>query len=345
MGREALNAVEEARDQIGSLIGASGDEICFTSGATEADNLALKGAAFALRKQGRHIVSQRTEHKAVLDTLAYLEGCGFEVTYLDVDAEGLISPKDFEAAIHKETILASVMAANNEIGTINPIGELATFAHGHGALFHTDAVQAIGHIPVDVRASGVDFLSASAHKFNGPKGIGFLFIRKGLKLDSLLDGGQQERGFRAGTENVASIVGMATALKSNCECMDKNIAHLNKLTSLLRDGIGKFFKGVVYPGVGEAPQLPGFTCVSFPTCSAEGLLHMLDLKGIAVSAGAACDSKNTQISHVLKAINAGKDVARSTIRISLGIENTSDDVATILAALRAIVCATEKLRG
>jgi cysteine desulfurase len=233
--------------------------------------------------------------------------------------------------------LVSVMMANNEIGTINPIHLLSEFAHKRGALFHTDAVQAVGHIPIDVREMGVDFLSASAHKFNGPKGIGFLFIRKGVKLEPLLNGGQQENGLRAGTENVASIVGMATALKLNCDRMDKTAEHLENLTLRLRDGIDRIFPDAIYLGDGVAGQLPGFTSVSFLGHPAEGLMHMLDLKGIAVSTGAACDSKNTKISHVLKAVNATNEIARSTVRITLGPENTVADVDVILAALKRIL--------
>lgn len=230
--------------------------------------------------------------------------------------------------------LVSIMTANNEIGTVNPIHLLSDLAHKRGAFFHTDAVQAVGHIPIDVQEMGVDFLSASAHKFNGPKGIGFLFIRKGVKLEPLLNGGQQENGIRAGTENVASIVGMATALKINCERMEENAAHLKNLTLRLRDGINRIFPDAVYLGDGVTDQLPGFVSVAFPGHSAEGLLHMLDLKGIAVSAGAACDSKNTQVSHVLKAVNATNEIAHSTIRITFGFENTTAEVDAIVSVLR-----------
>lgn len=227
--------------------------------------------------------------------------------------------------------------ANNEIGTINPMHLLSEFAHKRGALFHTDAVQAVGHIPIDVQEAGVDFLSASAPKFKGPKGIGFLYIRKGVKLEPLLNGGQQENGLRAGTENVASIVGMATALKVNCERMDENAAHLENLTLHLRDGIDRIFLNAVYLGDGVAGQLPGFTGVSFPGHPAEGLLHMLDLKGIAVSSGAVCDSKNTKVSHVLKAVNATNDIAKSTIRITFGVENTIEDVNAVVSAVRCLL--------
>lgn len=232
--------------------------------------------------------------------------------------------------------LVSVMTANNEIGTINPIHLLSEFAHKRGALFHTDAVQAVGHIPIDVCEMGIDFLSASAHKFNAPKGIGFLYIRKGQKLRSL-DGGQQENGSRAGTENVAAIVGMAIALKNNCARMDEISAHLEELTLHLRMGIERFYDNPVFLGSGIGSQLPGFTSVSFPGHPAEGRMHMLDLKGIAASTGAACDSRNTRVSHVLNAINAPNDIAHSTIRITFGSENTPADVDAILSALKQIL--------
>lgn len=328
--RNPREAVREARATIAKCINAEPEEIFFTSGGTESDNWVIKGSS------GRLLVSSY-EHHAVLNAVASEAKRGRDVVYVRPKVGkggGYIMPERL-SKVWKEGIgLVSVMTANNEIGTINPIHLLSEFAHKRGALFHTDAVQAVGHIPIDVQEMGVDFLSASAHKFNGPKGIGFLFIRKGVKLESLLDGGQQENGLRAGTENVASIVGMATALMMNCERMEENTEHLENLTARLRGGIDRIFPDAIYLGDGVAGQLPGFTSVSFPGHPAEGLLHMLDLKGIAVSTGAACDSKNTKISHVLKAINATNDIALSTIRITLGWGNTEADVKAILAALR-----------
>lgn len=328
--RNPREAVREARATIAKCINAEPEEIFFTSGGTESDNWVIKGSS------GRLLVSSY-EHHAVLNAVASEAKRGRDVVYVRPkvgNGGGYIMPERL-SKVWKEGIgLVSVMTANNEIGTINPIHLLSEFAHKRGALFHTDAVQAVGHIPIDVQEMGVNFLSASAHKFNGPKGIGFLFIRKGVKLESLLDGGQQENGLRAGTENVASIVGMATALMMNCERMEENTEHLENLTARLRDGIDRIFPDAIYLGDGVAGQLPGFTSVSFPGHPAEGLLHMLDLKGIAVSTGAACDSKNTKISHVLKAINATNDIALSTIRITLGWGNTEADVKAILAALR-----------
>ncbi len=280
------------------------------------------------------------EHHAVLNAVGSEARRGRDVVYVHpkvASGGGYIMPEKLSKAWKDGIGLVSIMTANNEIGTINPVHLLSEFSHQRGALFHTDAVQAVGHIPIDVKEVGVDFLSASAHKFNGPKGIGFLFIRKGVKLDPLLNGGQQESGLRAGTENVASIVGMATALKVNCERMEENAAHLEDLTFRLRDGINRIFPNAVYLGDRVLGQLPGFTSVSFPGCPAEGLLHMLDLKGIAVSTGAACDSKNTKVSHVLKAINATNEIARSTIRITFGPENTIYDIDAILAALKMIL--------
>lgn len=331
--RKPREAVREARAAIAMCINAEPEEICFTSGGTEADNWVVKGS------EGGMLVSSY-EHHAVLNAVASEARRGRDVVYIRPkvgNGGGYVMPERLSKAWKDGIGLVSIMTANNEIGTINPIHLLSGFVHKRGALFHTDAVQAVGHIPIDVREMGVDFLSASAHKFNGPKGIGFLFIRKGVKLEPLLNGGQQENGLRAGTENVASIVGMATALKVNCERMNKTAGYLDDLTSRLRDGIDRIFPGAIYLGDGVAGQLPGFTSVSFPGHPAEGLMHMLDLKGIAVSTGAACDSKNTQISHVLKAVNATNEIARSTVRITLGPENTAADVAAILAALKRIL--------
>ena len=328
----ARKAMEEARATIAKCINSEPEEIFFTSGGTEADNWVIKGSSGGL------MVSSY-EHHAVLNAAASEARKGRGVVYVRPkvgNGGGYIMPEKLAKAWKDDIGLVSVMTANNEIGTINPVHLLSEFAHKRGVLFHTDAVQTVGHVPVDVREMDVDFLSASAHKFNGPKGIGFLFIRKGQKLNPLLDGGQQELGLRAGTENVASIVGMATALQLNCERMEENAEHLDDLTWRLREGIDRFFKNAVYPGESMTGQLPGFTSVSFPGHPAEGLLHVLDLKGIAVSTGAACDSKNTQISHVLKAVNATNEIARSTIRITFGPENTIEDVDAILAALKTM---------
>lgn len=330
--RRPREAVRKARAAIAECIGAEPEEIFFTSGGTEADNWAVKGT------DGGLMVSAY-EHHAVLNAAQSEAGRGRDVVYVRPkvgSGGGYVMPEKLSKEWKDGIGLVSVMTANNEIGTVNPINLLSEFAHKRGALFHTDAVQALGHVPIDVREMGVDFLSASAHKFNGPKGIGFLYMRKGVKQNPLIHGGQQEAGLRAGTENVAAIVGMAAALQFNCERMEQNANHLDDLVVQFKDGLERF-ADVVYPGAGVCPQLPGFISVSFPGHPAEGLMHMLDLRGIAVSTGAACDSRNTQISHVLKAINAPKDIAASTIRITLGPENTQQDIDTILSELKTML--------
>jgi cysteine desulfurase len=274
------------------------------------------------------------EHHSVLNAAASEALNGREVVYVIPKKHGFFTPETLSKKWFDGIRIVSVMTANNEIGTVNPIELLAEYVHKKGALLHADAVQAVGHIPINVRELGVDFLSASAHKFNGPKGIGFLYIRKGLELKRFIHGGQQEGGFRAGTENVAAIVGMAEALKFNCENMERNTEHLNNLAEKLCDGIGCFAKDAIFNGFSFCDHLPGFVSVSFPYHSAEGIMHILDLKGIAVSTGAACDSKSTQVSHVLKAIHLPMKYAKGTIRITLGIENTENDVFAILRALK-----------
>lgn len=326
--KPARKAMDDARVTIAKCINAEPDEIFFTSGGTEADNWAIKGSSGVL-------MVSAYEHHAVLNAAASEVRRGRKVLYAQPNPGGDLTADMLARAWKGKFGLVSVMAANNEIGTVNPVGDLAKFAHGCGALFHTDAVQAVGHIPIDVKDMEVDLLSASAHKFNGPKGIGFLFVWKGIELEPIIHGGQQEGGMRAGTENVASIVGMAKALHMNCERMEENADRLKKLTVRLREGISRICDDVVFPGNGR--QLPGLTSVAIKDHSGEGLMHMLDLKGIAVSTGAACDSKNTQISHVLQAIGLPSKVAKSTIRIALGPTNTLFDVDAILAALQVIL--------
>lgn len=325
--KKPREAVWGARETIARCIGAEPDEIFFTSGGTEADNWVMKGSVGGL------MVSSY-EHHAVLNAAASEVALGRRVCYCKPKMEGSVWSDKITAAWQDGVKLVSVMAANNEIGSRNGLSHLAHHIHARGALFHTDAVQAVGHIPINVKADGVDFLSASAHKFNGPRGVGFLYMRKGLSLKPLMNGGQQEAGLRAGTENVAAIVGMATALKGNCDNLDRNAEYLDGLKDQLVDGIMQLSKDAYFPGAKFDCQLPGFVCVSFPGRSAESIVHILDLKGIAISAGAACDSKNTQISHVLKAIHLPRQYAEGTVRITLGIENTQDDVGNILAALR-----------
>lgn len=319
-------AIAVARATIAECIGASPEEIFFTSGGTESDNWIIRGS------DGGLLVSTY-EHHAILNAAAKELMCGREVAYVNPEREGYLKPDTLLKNWKGGTKLVSIMMANNEIGAINPISSLSEIAHSQGAFFHTDAVQAVGHIPINVQKEGIDSLSASAHKFNGPKGIGFLYVRQGLMLNPLINGGQQEFGFRAGTENIASIVGMAAALKFNCDHMRRNVNHLRKLVAHFCDGVETLIDKVVFLGLSPYSQLPGFVSVAFPGHSAEGLMHLLDLKGIAVSTGAACDSKNTQLSHVLKAINVPRVIAESTIRITFGPENTIAEVDAILAAL------------
>ncbi len=332
--RKPKKALAEARATIAYCINASPDEIYFTSGGTESDNWAIKGTVFS-EKLGSEVITSSIEHHAVLRACESIEKLGCSVKYLGVTPNGVITPESLEETITDRTKLVSIMLVNNEIGSLQPIKELSTISHSHGALFHTDAVQAIGHIPVDVKELGIDLLSASAHKFNGPKGVGFLYIRKGVSIDSYASGGAQEHGARAGTENVAGIVGMAKALEVNCRRMQASEIQLRKLEAIIIDAlnIGK----VDYIRNGDINHLPGNISLSFKDCNGEALLHRLDLMGIIVSTGSACDSVNTQVSHVIKAIGLDEKYALGTIRISLSQDNTEDDVKSIAEAILKII--------
>lgn len=323
-------AVGVARTTIAMCIGADPEEIVFTSGGTESDNWVLKGTSGG-------IMVSAYEHHAVLNAAANEAFFGREVVYVSPKACGQLMPETLARKWTAGIKLVSIMMANNEIGTINPISLLAQFAHGRSALFHTDAVQAVGHVPIDVHEMGVDFLSASAHKFNGPKGIGFLYIRKGVCLKQLIHGGQQEFSLRAGTENVPYIVAMAAALKWNCEHMQVHTAHLTALTDYFKSALLELLPNAYFPGTGSDEQLPGLVSVSLPGYPAESLTHLLDLKGIAVSTGAACDSRRTQVSHVLRAIRLPMSLAKCTIRFSFGAENTKKEIDSILEALKVIL--------
>ena len=332
--REPKKAVKEAREIIASCIGALPEEIFFTSGGTESDNWAIKGCALSGGREDV-IITSSIEHHAILRSCAAVEQIGYPVAYLPVDHSGTVLPAKLSEYITDRTRLVSIMLANNEIGTIQPIEELSEIAHQHGAIFHTDATQAVGHIPVDVNKQDIDMLSASAHKFNGPKGIGFLYIRKGIKISPLLDGGSQEQGLRAGTENVASIVGMAVALKLSCEAMRERAEHLHKLEWLLLQKLTE--NKLDYRYNGGKSHLPGLLSLSFKGADGEALLHRLDLMGISVSTGSACNSKSTELSHVLRAIDVPEEYAFGTIRVSFGYENTEEDVERIAAALKKII--------
>jgi cysteine desulfurase len=324
--RKPKQALKEARAIIAQCINAEPEEIFFTSGGTESDNWAIKGVAFADATKHTIITSQ-IEHHAILRACEDVEKLGCPVIYLPVTKEGVVTPEVLNSAITSDTRLISIMYANNEIGTIEPIKELCEIAHRNGALFHTDAVQAVGHIEIDVKALGVDMLSASAHKFNGPKGIGFLYIKKGTPINSYASGGAQEFGMRAGTENVASIVGMAVALKKNCERIQEATRHLLTCETLLIEKLNN--AGVDFVRNGSDNHIPGNISLSFRSADGETILHRLDLMGICVSTGAACDSVNTKVSHVLDAIGTEEEYAEGTIRISLSSINTIIEVNTI----------------
>lgn len=332
--RNARRAVSEAREKIASAIGANADEIYFTSGGTEADNWALKSIAFRQPNQRGRIITSAVEHHAILNTCAFLERIGFEVTYLPVDRHGIVSCKDLADALIKGTVLVSVMTANNELGTIEPIAELAEAARQHNVLFHTDAVQAVGHIPVNVEKLGVDLLSASAHKFNGPKGIGFLYIRKGTAIEAFIHGGGQEKGMRSGTENIAGIVGMAAALEEHLETMIEDAVQCERLRAKLIDLLRKAGLDFVINS-GES-HIPGSLSISFRGAKGEMLLHRLDLMGIAIAVGSACNAKETKLSHVIQAIQIPEEYRNGTVRITLGADNDDRQIEEIASGLNRI---------
>ena len=335
-GRDAHRAVDAARKQVAAAIGATAPEIYFTAGGSESDNWAIKGTAFAKRKKGNHIITSAIEHHAVLHTCAWLEKQGFEVTYLPVDEFGMVNPADVEKAITDKTILISIMAANNEIGTLQPIAEIGKIAHDHGILFHTDAVQAISAIPIDVNAMNIDMLSMSAHKFHGPKGIGVLYIRKGVRIESFVQGGAQERGQRAGTENLAGIVGMGKAIELATQNLTENAARMTALRDKLIDGILERIPDVRLNGH-RTNRLPNNVNVSVRYVEGEALLLRLDLAGIAGSSGSACTSGSLDPSHVLLAIGLPHEIAHGSLRLTLGTDTTEADIDYVLDKLPGIV--------
>lgn len=327
--RAAKKALKEARATIAGCICALPEEIYFTSGGTESDNWAVKG----LQSFGddRAVVTSKIEHHAILNACAATERMGFPVGYLPVDKHGIVLPKVLCDVITSKTKLVSIMLANNEIGTIEPVKELAQIAHAQGALFHTDAVQAVGHIPIDVNALGVDMLSASGHKFNAPKGIGFLYIKKGVNIHPYADGGAQEFGMRAGTENVAAIVAMAAALKKNCDNMQETQRKLLRMETEFIQTLDD--AGTDYIRNGSPNRIPGNINISIRGANGEMLLHRLDLKGICISTGSACDSINTKVSHVIEAIEVPAAYAQGTIRVSFGAMNYEDDARTVAKSI------------
>lgn len=335
-GQKAKEALEEARKTIASLIGADPGEILFTSGGSEADNQAIVSAAQLGRKAGKkHIISSAFEHHAVLHTLAKLEKEGFEVTLLDVHENGRIVPSEVKDAIRDDTCLVTIMAANNEIGTIQPIREIGAICRERKVPFHTDAVQAISHIPVNVKEDNIDLLSASAHKFHGPKGVGFLYARKGIRLTNLIEGGAQERGKRAGTENVPGIAAMATALAEACAHMEENAAHMTAMRDRLIAGLQQ----IPHSALNGDPvhRLPGNVNFCFEGIEGESLLLLLDDKGIEASSGSACTSGSLDPSHVLLAIGRVHDVAHGSLRLSIGEEITEEDVDYLVRSVRETV--------
>ena len=336
IGQRAKEALEEARTEVAAAINAEPREIYFTSGGSEADNQALRSAAeIGKRKGKKHIISTAFEHHAILHTLNRLEKEGFEITLLPVHEDGLVVPQELEAAIREDTCLVTIMTANNEIGTIQPIAEIGAICKKHGVLFHTDAVQAVGHLPTDVKASQIDMLSASAHKFHGPKGTGFLYVRRGVPLTNLIEGGAQEKGKRAGTENIPGIMSMTAALKEAVAGIEKNSAH----QAALRDRLIVGLKEIPHSALnGDAvKRLPGNVNFCFEGIEGESLLLLLDDKGISASSGSACTSGSLDPSHVLLAIGRVHDVAHGSLRLSLGEEITEEEVDYIIQSVREVV--------
>ena len=335
-GRTAHKAVDQARRQVAAAIGAQPQEIYFTAGGSESDNWAIKGTAFARQSKGNHIITSAIEHHAVLHTCAWLEKHGFEVTYLPVDVFGRVDPADVEKAITDKTILISIMAANNEIGTLQPIREIGAIARAHKVLFHTDAVQAVGAIPLDVNELNVDMLSMSGHKFHGPKGIGVLYIRKGVRIDTLIHGGAQERGLRAGTENLPGIVGIGKAIELATANLEENAARMTALRDKLIDGILERIPDVRVNGH-RTERLPNNCNVSIRYIEGEAMLLRLDLAGIAGSSGSACTSGSLDPSHVLLAIGLPHEIAHGSLRLTLGTDTTEQDIDAVLDTLPGIV--------
>lgn len=340
-GQKAFRAVDNARQQVADALGAEKDEIFFTSGGSEADNWAIKGAAALGEKKGKkHIITTKIEHHAVLHTVSALEKQGFTVTYLDVYDNGIVKVEDVEKAITDETCLVTIMYANNEIGTIQPIAEIGKLCKEKGVLFHTDAVQAVGHVKIDVKEQNIDMLSLSGHKFHAVKGIGALYCKKGIRLPNLIEGGAQERGRRAGTENVPGIVGLGVAITDMCENIDENAKKVSALRDRLFEGASKISHSRINGD--KEKRLPGNFSMCFEGIEGESLLLMLDMQGVSASSGSACTSGSLDPSHVLLAIGLKHEVAHGSLRLSLSENNTVEDVDYILEVLPPIV---ERLRA
>lgn len=336
LGSAGKKAINEARRTIAGAVGAKPEEIYFTAGGTEADNWAVKAAAESRGAEGKHIITTKIEHHAVLHTCAYLEKKGYEVTYLDVDGDGLVDVRALKTAIRPDTILISVMFANNEIGTIEPIREIGSLAREHGILFHTDAVQAFGQVPIDVEEMNIDMLSASAHKLNGPKGTGMLYIRSDVKIRSFVHGGAQERNRRAGTENVPGIVGFAAAVRRAQRIMEEKARKERELRDYL---IGRIESEIPYCRLNghREKRLPGNANISFRFIEGESLLIMLDMRGVCASSGSACTSGSLDPSHVLLAIGLKHEEAHGSLRMTLSEENTKEELDQVVGHLKEIV--------
>ena len=335
-GREVKTVLEESRERVAELINAAPREIYFTSGGTESDNLAIKGTAFANRKKGKHIITSKIEHPAILESCKFLEEEEFEVTYLPVDGQALIDPDDLKKALRKDTILVSIIHGNNEVGTIEPIEELCKISKDKGVYFHTDAVQTVGKIPVDVQESNLDMFSISGHKIYGPKGVGAIYVRKGTRIAAWSHGGHHERSRRAGTENVPDIVGLAKAVEIAGRDMEKQSRHLKNLTEAFYRKVTQVIPDVLLNGHLEK-RIPGTLNLSFKAVEGESIILSLDLKGVAVSTGSACASGSLEPSHVLSAMGVAPEIAQAAIRFSFGRENTMEDVDYLVGILPEIV--------
>ena len=334
-GRKAKELLDTAREQVANALGAEPGEIYFTAGGSESDNWAIKGVAHKFAKKGKHLITTAIEHHAVLHSMKSLEKEGFEVTYLPVDSEGFVTAEQVEKAIRPDTILVSVMFANNEIGSVEPIAEIGEVCKKHGVLFHTDAVQAVAHIKIDVKAMNIDMLSLSGHKFNAPKGVGALYIRKGITIPNLIDGGQQERGKRAGTENIPAIVGMGYAIEVATSELDERMSRVRKMRDRLRD---ELMRRIPYAKLNTPENsLPGTLNISFQYIEGESILLMLDMNGICASSGSACTSGSLDPSHVLLAIGLPHEIAHGSVRMSIDHNNTEEEIDHIIDTLPKII--------
>lgn len=334
-GRKAKELLDTAREQVANALGAEPGEIYFTAGGSESDNWAIKGVAHKFAKKGKHLITTAIEHHAVLHSMKSLEKEGFEVTYLPVDSEGFVTAEQVEKAIRPDTILVSVMFANNEIGSVEPIAEIGDVCKKHGVLFHTDAVQAVAHIKIDVKAMNIDMLSLSGHKFNAPKGVGALYIRKGITIPNLIDGGQQERGKRAGTENIPAIVGMGYAIEVATSELDERMSRVRKMRDRLRD---ELMRRIPYAKLNTPENsLPGTLNISFQYIEGESILLMLDMNGICASSGSACTSGSLDPSHVLLAIGLPHEIAHGSVRMSIDHNNTEEEIDHIIDTLPKII--------